>query len=117
METRRSPPDPWRRAKRPGLLRTAPRGAMASGAYAEVAAADLGQRGHAFVDFLVAGAREAQPQAAARALLVHRPLRSGVDRNAFCERRFVELHRVDAVRQLHPQEDAALRVLELDRIA
>ena len=42
-------------------------------------------------------------------------IRPGIDRDAFLQRRLIELHRVDVVGQLHPQEDAALRVVELGR--
>src|SRR5215212_6231577 len=85
--------------------------------HAEIAAADVGERRNAFVNFFVTRAGEAEAQAASTVLLVDRPLRPRVDRHASRERRFVELHRVDAVGQLHPQEDTALCIGELDRAA
>jgi hypothetical protein len=83
--------------------------------HAELAAADLGKRRDALVDFLMARARKAKPHPAAGVALVHRPLGPRVDRDARRERRLVELHRVDPVGKLDPEEDAALGIVELRR--
>ena len=60
---------------------------------------------------------EAQPRAAFAVALVGRPFRAGIDGDAGGERRLVELERIDLVRQLDPEENAALRILEFGRSA
>src|SRR5262245_38230323 len=85
----------------------APRG------HPEFAAADLGEGGDAVADLVLCRAREAQPHAAFAVGLVDGPFRPRIDRDPGCERPLIERQRVHAVGQLHPQEDAALRLLEL----
>ena len=60
---------------------------------------------------------EAEPQPALAVGLIRRPFGPGIDRDAGRERGLIELLRVDVVGQLDPQEDAALRLLELGRSA
>src|SRR5262245_18756281 len=81
----------------------------------EFAAADLGEGGDAVADLVLRRAREAQPHAAFAMSLVDGPFRPRIDRDVCCERTLIELQRGHAVRQLHPQEYAALRLLELGR--
>ena len=77
------------------------------------AAADLRQRRNSLVDFLMAQVGETQPQTAFGVGLVHRPLGPRVDGDARGLRQRKKFQRIHAVGQLDPQENAALRIVEL----
>lgn len=46
---------------------------------------------------------------------IDRPFHAGIDGDAGGSRGLIELHRIDTVRQLDPQEDAARRIVEFRR--
>src|SRR5215469_12372029 len=79
--------------------------------------ADLGERGDALADFPLRGQRKAEPEPRLAVRAVDRPFRAGIERNAGIGGGLDQLHDVDLVGQLHPQEDAALRHPRLDRRA
>src|SRR5437763_5894328 len=81
--------------------------------HAELATADLGEHADALADRLHGGTGETKPQPALAVGLVGRPIRSRVDGDAGGERGLREFWRVDRVGKLDPQEDAALRLVEL----
>src|SRR5436190_9150329 len=81
----------------------------------ELAPADLRERSDTLADGRMGGVRETKPQPALAVRLVSRPFRSRIDGYARCLRRLRQSLRVDHVWELHPQEDAALRLMKLSR--
>ena len=69
----------------------------------------------ALANLVMRGAGEAEPQATARIGFVDRPFRPRIDGDARGEGGLIQLQRIDMVGQLHPEEDAALRLLEFGR--
>src|SRR4051812_26855334 len=70
--------------------------------YAELAPADLRQRGDPLADFIVRGTGEAEPHPALAVALVGRPFRPRIDGDAARQRCLRQLQRVHDVRQLDP---------------
>src|SRR5438270_690260 len=82
---------------------------------AELLVADLRETGDALADLLLCRQPEAQAQARFRGFAIDRPLRAGIERDPSIERRRYQLAHIDLVRQLHPEENSALRQPWLDR--
>src|SRR6476646_9557424 len=83
--------------------------------HAELAPADLRQRGDPLADVLVRWTGEAEPHPALAVALVGRPFRPRIDGDAARQRRLRQLLRVDDIGQLDPEENPTLGVLELRR--
>src|SRR6185312_4084895 len=76
--------------------------------YPRLLVAHLGERRDAVADGLLVRHREAQPQVRFRVVRADRPRRALIEDYARVGRRLQQLPHVHRIRQLDPQEDAAL---------